>query len=40
MIDKQEFYHGAAILRVVEDSRCQSVNRHNGGFIVNDQAFV
>ena len=40
MIDKQEFYHGAAILRVVSDDRCESVCKSDGGFLVNDQVFV
>jgi hypothetical protein len=40
MIDKQEFYHGAAILRVVDDARCRSVNKSGVGFLVNEDAFV
>jgi hypothetical protein len=40
MIDKQEFYHGAAILRVVSDARCESICKADGGFLVNDQVFV
>jgi hypothetical protein len=40
MIDKQEFYHGAAMLRVVGDARCESVSKSDGGFLVNNQAFV
>ncbi|MGA3160284.1 MAG: hypothetical protein ABSC77_03630 [Terracidiphilus sp.] len=40
MIDKQDFYHGAAILRVVEDARCRSVNKLDIGFLVNQETFV
>ncbi len=28
------------MLRVVEDARCRSVNKSNGGFLVNDQTFA
>jgi hypothetical protein len=40
MIDKQEFYHGAAILRVVSDPHCESICKSEGGLLINDQVFV
>lgn len=40
MIDKQEFYHGAAILRILEDVRCQSVQKHDFGYQINERIFV
>lgn len=35
MIEKLEFYHGAAIVRVIEDSRCRSIQKHDIGYVVN-----
>jgi hypothetical protein len=35
MIEKLEFYHGAAIVRIVEDSRCRSIQKHEGGYVIN-----
>ncbi len=41
MIDKLEFYHGAAIVRIVEDARCCSIQKHDsGGYIVNGNRFL
>lgn len=40
MIDKQEFYHGVAVVRLLEDGRCQKVRGHDFGYIVNDEAFI
>ena len=40
MIDKQEFYHGAAIVRLFEDPRCERVRRQGFGYIVNEGVFV
>jgi hypothetical protein len=40
MIEKQEFYHGAAILRVVSDAACESVYKTECGFLINDQVLV
>lgn len=40
MIDKQAFYHGAAIIRLFEDLRCESVARHAIGYLVNESIFV
>lgn len=40
MIEKQEFYHGAALVRVIEDRRCRSIVKANSGFLVNDSAYV
>jgi hypothetical protein len=35
MIDKLEFYHGAAIVRIVEDARCRSIRKHEAGYLIN-----
>lgn len=40
MIDKQEFYHGAAIIRILEDNRCRNIRKHDFGYLVNDNVFV
>ncbi len=40
MIDKQEFYHGVAIIRLLEDERCQKVKKHDFGYTINDDVFV
>ena len=40
MIEKQEFYHGAALIRLLEDSRCRSVEKYERGYLVNDKTFV
>jgi hypothetical protein len=36
MIDKLEFYHGAALVRVIEDSRCETISKHPSGYRVNN----
>lgn len=40
MIDKQEFYHGSAIIRLLEDKRCHSIDKHEFGYIINNDIFV
>jgi hypothetical protein len=40
MIDKQEFYHGAAIVRLLESPHCQRVRKHDPGYTVNDHTFI
>jgi hypothetical protein len=40
MIDKAEFYHGAAIVLVVEDPRCRSIQKHESGFLVNEDRLL
>jgi len=40
MIEKREFYHGAALVRLLEDARCKRVGKHEFGYIVNDTTFV
>jgi hypothetical protein len=40
MIEKQEFYYGAALARLVEDERCDSVKRSSGGYLVNGLHYV
>jgi len=36
MIEKLEFYHGAALVRVIEDPRCEMIAKHACGYRVND----
>jgi hypothetical protein len=40
MIEKQEFMHGAALVRLLEDARCRNVRRVDLGYEVNGQALV
>lgn len=41
MIDKFEFYHGAALVRVMDDRRCKAVSKHGLlGYVVNQEIFV
>lgn len=40
MIDKREFYHGAALGRLVEDGRCEHIKKHEFGYTVNEEVFV
>src|SRR3972149_3125279 len=40
MIPKQEFYHGVAIIRLLDDKRCKTVHKDELGYIVNDRVFV
>ena len=41
MLDKSEYYHGAAIVRLLEDERCQSIHlRKPRSYIVNNDVFV
>ncbi len=35
MIEKLEFYHGAALVRLIEDPRCESIAKHTCGYRVN-----
>ena len=40
MINKQEFYYGAAIIRLMEDRRCRRLQKHDYGYIINENVFV
>lgn len=40
MIDKQEFYHGAAVMRILDDKRCRNITKYDFGYLVNDNVFV
>jgi hypothetical protein len=35
MMEKSEFYHGAAVVRIIEDSRCQGISKCEYGYLVN-----
>lgn len=41
MLDKSEYYHGAAIVRLMDDERCGGVRKKGFlGFVVNEKVFV
>lgn len=40
MIDKQAYYHGAAIVQLLDDSRFVTIKKHDLGYIVNDAVVV
>jgi hypothetical protein len=40
MIEKLEFYHGAALVRVIEDSRCETIAKHACGYRVNSSRIL
>ena len=40
MIEKQEYYHGAAILRLLSDERTCTVRPAGAGFIVNGYIYI
>ena len=40
MIEKLEFYHGAALVRVIEDPRCESIAKHACGYCVNNDRIL
>lgn len=40
MIEKLEFYHGAALVRVIEDPRCTRIAKHACGYVVNQNRII
>lgn len=40
MIDKQDFYHGVVVLRLLDDERVIKVRKQELGYLVNDEIFV
>jgi hypothetical protein len=40
MIEKLEFYHGAALVRVIEDPRCETIAKHSCGYRVNNSRIL
>jgi hypothetical protein len=40
MIEKLEFYHGAALVRIVEDPRCEAIQKRDSAYIVNTDSAV
>ena len=41
MLDKSEFYHGAAIIRLLENSKCKAIRKREFlGYVVNESIFV
>ena len=41
MLEKLEYYHGAAIIRLLEDERCGDIKRHKLlGYVVNLHTFI
>ena len=41
MLDKAAYYHGAAVIPILEDIRCRSIRKRGLlGYVVNDDKFV
>jgi hypothetical protein len=40
MIEKLEFYHGAALVRLIEDPRCTRIGKHACGYLINQNRVV
>ena len=40
MIDRQEYYHGAALIRLVDDKRFKTISKHSLGYVVNDEVLI
>ena len=40
MIDKADFYHGAALAMALDDSRCRDVAKCPPGYLVNDEVLA
>jgi hypothetical protein len=40
MIAKREFYHGVAVVRLLEDKRCRTVRKAELGYVVNENVFI
>ena len=40
MIDKQDFYFGAAIVRILEHPKVAVIQKHEFGYVVNSSVFV
>jgi hypothetical protein len=40
MIEKLEFYHGAALVRLIEDPRCKQIAKHVCGYLINHNRIV
>jgi len=40
MLEKQEFYWGAAIVRLLDHPRCESLNKIAFGYLVNSTHFI
>lgn len=35
MIEKQDFYHGATLIRLLEDNRCKNISKSEVGYNIN-----
>lgn len=40
VIDKRDFYHGAAIVSLLQDRRCENVSRERSGYLVDGFVFA
>ena len=41
MLDKSEYYHGAAIVRLLENNKCESLKKiKNLGYLANGEIFI
>ena len=36
MIEKQDFYHGAVLIRLLDDRRCKTISRTEIGYLINN----
>lgn len=39
-MDKQEFYHGAVILKLISECNIDGIKKIDGGYIVDNSAFI
>lgn len=40
MIDKQDFYHGTVLSRLIEDRRCRYISKKDDLYIVNNTSYI
>jgi len=40
MIDKQNYYHGAALIEILEHANCKQISKFDTGFAVNGNIFI
>ncbi|MCP4649613.1 MAG: hypothetical protein GY853_05980 [PVC group bacterium] len=40
MIDKQEYYYGAGLIKLIDDPRFLTIKKNEDGYIVNDATFI
>lgn len=40
MLDKEDFYHGVVLIKILEDSRFHEIKRSENGYLVNGNLFI